>query len=75
MSLQGLIVVAIAALAAAFLAWRVVGPLVRGAASPGCYGCSTPCELKTIANRKPCDHAATPVALRVMRPADPDQPL
>ncbi len=53
MTVQGLIVMAIAALAAAFLAWRVAGPFLRRSASSGCHGCSTPCELQPGANRKP----------------------
>jgi hypothetical protein len=53
MTIQGLFVVAIAALATAFLAWRVIGPFVRNS-SPGCHGCSTPCELKTASRRTPC---------------------
>jgi Nucleoside recognition len=56
-------VVAIAALATAFLVWRVVGPFVRGSPSSGCHGCSTPCALKTAAKRKPCATPATSVPI------------
>jgi hypothetical protein len=67
MNLQGLIVMAIAALAACFLAWRIVGPFVRGPASSGCHGCATPCELKTVAKREPC---AKPPAAAAPRAAN-----
>lgn len=73
MHLQGMVVMAIAALAAAFLAWRVAGPFVRGSASSGCHGCSMPCELKTIANRKPCGDSATLAVVRVVKRAGPKQ--
>ena len=47
MNIQELIVLALVALAGAFLAWRVAGPFVGGSASTGCHDCSAPCELKT----------------------------
>ena len=60
MTVQGLIVMAIAALAAGFLTWRLIAPFVRGSASSGCHGCSAPCELRTPAKRTPCDESTVP---------------
>ena len=65
--IQGLIVLAFVALAAAFLAWRVVGPFVGGSSSSGCHGCSTPCEMKTTAKRKPCAEPSASVRLHVVK--------
>lgn len=70
MNLQGLIVIAITALAACFLAWRIIGPFVRGPASSGCHGCATACELKTAAKRQPCAEVPSAVSISRVRPAE-----
>lgn len=54
MTFQGWIVVVLTALAAAYLAWRVLGPLLgRGAEAGGCHGCSG-CDLKAGTKQAPC---------------------
>ena len=63
MTIQGLAVMALVVLAAAFLAWRIAGPFLRGSASSGCHGCSAPCELKTVANRTTCAEPPAPRGL------------
>jgi len=71
MGVQGLIVLAIVGLAAAFLIVRLVAPFVSSARASGCHGCSTPCEVKTTAAAKqtPCADAVVPLRL-VRSPAD-----
>lgn len=45
--MQSMIVLALVALAAAYLAWHVIGPFVRRAGkAAGCHGCAAACQAK-----------------------------
>ncbi len=74
MALQSVIVVALVAAAAAFLAWRIIGPFLRDSPASGCHGCGTPCEMKTAARTKPCADPGAPVPARLFTPSSPERP-
>jgi hypothetical protein len=72
MTLQGLIVVLLSAVAAVFLAWRVLGPfLVKGAGSTGCHGCSG-CDQNAGMKQKSCpeDGLVQPLSSASVEPRD-----
>jgi hypothetical protein len=65
MNMQNVGVLILAALAAVFLGFRVVGPLVRRSVPSSCHGCSAACGAKTSETRQPCDTRALTGPLRI----------
>lgn len=74
MDIQGVLVLALAAAAAAFLAWRVLGPLFRGPTSSACHGCSASCEPKAAAKRSACGTPASAPRAHVVTLIRPKRP-